>query len=92
MRMKIPYRTFSRAANPNFLIMRPFTKDLGAVAVEFRTGYAITSKTSGLDVFEQSYVAERADGNIGLYERGKGLKAVVADEGFSDPPAITSAR
>ena len=44
---------------------------VAAAAVEYRTGQMIFSRTSALDVFDDHYVAERANGEIGLYERGK---------------------
>lgn len=44
---------------------------VAAAAVEYRTGQMIVSRTSALDVFGDHYIAERANGEIGLYERGK---------------------
>jgi hypothetical protein len=49
-----------------------------AAAVEFSTGQVITSETPALDVFGKYYVAERTNGEIGLYERGTGLKASIS--------------
>jgi len=49
----------------------------GAAAVELATGQMITSDTPALDVFGSRYVAEVRPGEIGLYERGKGLQATV---------------
>jgi len=37
----------------------------------------IVCDTPALDVFGQYYAAERTDGELGLYERGKGLQASV---------------
>jgi hypothetical protein len=38
----------------------------------------ITSETPALDVSGRYYVAERAGGEVELYERGKGLQAAVS--------------
>jgi hypothetical protein len=55
----------------------PYSQD-GAVAVEISTGQVITSETPALDVLGRYYVAELTNGEIGLYERGKGLQAAVS--------------
>jgi hypothetical protein len=44
----------------------------------YTTGEMITSETPALDVLGRYYVAERAGGKVGLYERGKGLQASVS--------------
>jgi len=59
----------SRAADPGFVIVR-FSEVCPAMAVEYRTGQLITVKTPVLDVLGSYYVAERANGELGLYERG----------------------
>ncbi len=58
-----------RAADPGFIINRPLWQ-FAVAAIEYRTGQMITSETPALDVFGRHYVAERADGAVGLYERG----------------------
>ncbi len=45
--------------------------------MEFATGQVIISETPALDVFGNHYVAEVRNGEVGLYERGKGLQASV---------------
>jgi WD40 repeat protein len=66
----LPGGEMYRAADPNFVIFR--TGELGpAVAIEYRTGQLITSRAPALDVLGNHYVAERTNGEIGLYERGK---------------------
>jgi WD40 repeat protein len=79
--LKLPPGPVSRASDPRFVLVRPcgpFPR--GAVfdphtkrtcAAQFSTGRLIVSKTPALDVFGGHYVAERANGEIGLYERGK---------------------
>ena len=100
----LPLGPLFRAADPSFVLIRPFEIDytpeaartstfktpLGtqtvtvhpfssrAAAVEFATGQVIASDTSALDVFGNLYVAGLPDGDLGLYERGRGLQAVVA--------------
>ncbi len=76
-----------RAASPAFIVVfHPYYKVQGnntpgvgggAVAVELSTGQMITSDTPALDVFGAHYVAEVRPGEVGLYERGKGLQASV---------------
>jgi hypothetical protein len=48
-----------------------------AAATELSTGLVIISETPALDVFGRLYVAEPHDGELGLYEIGKGLQAAV---------------
>lgn len=48
-----------------------------AAATELSTGLVIISDTPALDVLGRFYVAEPANGEVGLYEIGKGLKSVV---------------
>jgi hypothetical protein len=82
----IPPGPIYRAADPNFVIVRPFAaatrEDLcnpkRSAAVEIRTGQVIVCDSPALDVFGRYYAAERTDGELGLYERGKGLQATVA--------------
>ncbi len=84
-RPKLPPGPLFRAADPSFVLIRPFgqlddrdPEPNRAAAVEFGTDQVIVSNASAaLDVFRNHYVAELADGNLGLYERGKGLQAKV---------------
>jgi hypothetical protein len=64
-------------ASEGFRMVYPYSQD-GAVAVEMSTGQVIESETPALDVLGRYYVAELPNGEIGLYERGKGLQAVVS--------------
>ncbi len=78
------------AADSQFLIVRhPFHQQFvnfwpgrirvrtpaeGTVALELSTGQAIISGAPALDVFGSYYVAELKNGDVGIYERGKGLQ------------------
>jgi len=89
----IPWGKFYRAADPHFVITRPFggkpiivheggqvlivSDSDRAAATELATGQVIISQTHALDVFGRYYVAEPNDGEVGLYEIGKGLRASV---------------
>jgi hypothetical protein len=82
-----------RAADPAFLIViHPYHVEYepwyygsrrvpvpsqGAAAVELATGQMIVSDTPALDVFANHYIAEVRPGDVGLYERGKGLQSSV---------------
>ena len=82
-----------RAADPAWVILtapsfvdyrpRPYPGlrltrgDEGAVAIELSSGESIVSATAVMDVFGDRYVAEVRPGEIGLYERSKGLHASV---------------
>jgi hypothetical protein len=84
-KLKVPDGPLFRAADPEFVIVRPFGKGFfwnpnakRAAAAELATGEAIVSDTPALDVFGRYYVAEPSAGTVGLYERGKGLLATVA--------------
>jgi hypothetical protein len=48
-----------------------------AAAVEVATGRVTVSNLSALDVFGHFYVAERANGEVGLYEIEKGIQEAV---------------
>ena len=55
-----------------------YAKSTWTAAVEFRSGReAITSNQLALDVLGHYYVAEPIPGEVGLYERGKGIQATV---------------
>ncbi|HEY1206435.1 MAG: hypothetical protein ABSH46_10950 [Bryobacteraceae bacterium] len=74
----LPGGDLYRAADPEFVLLRPNAQPRPVDAVELRTGQAITSAAAALDVFGNHYVTERANGELGLYERGKaGAVAVV---------------
>ena len=83
---KLPPGPIYRAADPDFVIVRPFAgstrEDLynpkRSAAVEIGTGQVIVCDSPALDVFGHYYAAERTNGELGLYERGKGLQATVA--------------
>ena len=49
-----------------------------AAAFEFTTGQVIISETPALDVFGRYYVAEPNSGEVGLYERAKGLQEKIS--------------
>jgi glutamine phosphoribosylpyrophosphate amidotransferase len=74
----------SRATDPGFILIHPFGLDAyldpqarRTAAAEFRTGQVIISETPALDVFGNYYVAQLANGELGLYDRSKGLQATV---------------
>lgn len=52
--------------------------DQRSTAVELNTGHIIESKQSLIDVFGPYYVTQPNTGELGLYERGKGLQATVS--------------
>lgn len=56
---------------------RRHTRAAGAAAVELANGRTITTDTSVIGVFGNRYVAEVRPGEVGLYERRKGLQATV---------------
>jgi WD40 repeat protein len=83
-RPKLPRSPLFRAADPRFVLIRPFGRyslydpnATRAAAVEFSTGQVMVSDTPALDVFGSHYVAERLNGELGLYEVGKGIQATV---------------
>jgi hypothetical protein len=82
----LPPGPLSRVADPGFVRIHPFgpieyayhtPNATRTAAVEFSTGQVIVSDSPGLDVFGNHYVVERANGELGLYERGKGLQSTV---------------
>jgi len=79
--LRLPAGVLYRAADPGFVIIRPFLEPgeavQRAVAVELATGEGIISETAALDVLGRYYVAESSPGVVGLYQRGKGLQATV---------------
>jgi WD40 repeat protein len=77
LKARIPPGPLFRAADPGFVIVRPCGKS-AACAVEYTTGQMIVSETPALDVLGRYYVAEKAIGEVGLYERGKGLQTTVS--------------
>jgi hypothetical protein len=77
LKPKIPPGPLFRAADPGFVIVRPCAP-YAAAAVEYTTGRMITSETPALDVLGKYYVTELPNGEVGLYERGKGLQASVS--------------
>jgi hypothetical protein len=82
---KLPPGQMFRAADPAFVLIRPSgwsVRDAERVprssAVEFRTGQVIMTDAEALDVFGNKFIIELPDGQLGLYERGKGVQATVA--------------
>jgi hypothetical protein len=86
-----PSPVFLPATDSNFVLVRRseapvlgaggvrFSKSSWTAAVEFRSGdEKITSDQSALDVLGRYYVAEPNPGEVGLYERGKGIQATVS--------------
>jgi len=80
-RPTMPEGRLARAADPGFALVRPNEGTPGSAtrvpqpavqAVELRTGKIITNETAALDVLGNRYVAERADGELELYEKGHG--------------------
>ena len=81
-----PWRHYSMVAKLRSSAVRPVVEytplaDPGMGALELETGQAILTKNPPLDVYGNYYVAERTDGELGLYERGKGLQAAVKIDG-----------
>ena len=81
---KLPPGQMYRAADPRFVLIRPFGRYAQldpsterAAAVELATGEVIVSDTPALDVFGKHYVAQPAKGMVALYELGKGIQATV---------------
>jgi hypothetical protein len=80
-RPKLPPGPLLRASDPRFVLTHPcgpFPRGVPydpagkrTCAAEFSTGQLTVSRTPALDVFSDHYVAESANGEIGLYERGK---------------------
>jgi WD40 repeat protein len=60
------------------LILRDDLFDQRSTAVELSTGHLIESKQSLMDVFGPYYVAQPSPGEVGLYDRGKGLQATIS--------------
>ena len=76
---KIPPYSIFPAADPGFVIVRPFDRSLqhAAAAANLTTGQVIISVYAALDAFGHFYVAEPDLGEVGLYEIGKGLQAKI---------------
>ena len=80
---KLPPGPILAAADPSFVIVRPFGRSASqdspqrAAGVELATGEVIISQTPALDVLGRHYVAQPSPGVVGLYGRGKGLQATV---------------
>jgi len=84
-KLKLPAGHLFRAADPAFVLIRPFGRGAWwnpnatrVAAADVRTGQVIISDTPALDVLGRYYVAEPSAGMVGLYERGKGLRATLA--------------
>ena len=76
---KIPPYSIFPAADPAFVIVRPFDRSLqhAAAAANLTTGKVIISVYTALDAFGQFYVAESDLGEVGLYQIDKGLQAKI---------------
>lgn len=81
---EIPTGFVHSAADPGFVLIRPFGKNTDpdqvatrVAAAELSTGQVIISNTLLMDVCGRYYVAGPSGGEAGLYERGKGLQATV---------------
>jgi hypothetical protein len=61
----------------HLLVLRDDLFDQRSTAVELSTGHIIESKQSLIDVSGAYYVAQPGPDEVGLYERDKGLQAVV---------------
>jgi hypothetical protein len=64
----------SRAADPHFVLVRsrpPLGTQAMIQAFDYHTGAAVTNEASVLDVFAERYVAERANGELEVFETGK---------------------
>jgi hypothetical protein len=92
MKPQLPPGSLFSAADPSFILVRaygrvsPNASGARAAAVEFAAGRVLVSRTSALDVFGTHVVAERRAGEIGLFDRGKGLQATVAIAGKPQAP------
>ncbi len=74
---KIPAGPIFRAADPSYVIVRPYHR-YGAAAVNLATGETLSSPSAALDVYGRYYMEEVAPGKVGLFERSKGLQASVS--------------
>ena len=78
---RIPPGPLHRAADPSYVLIRPFGKDqreypdsgARAAAVQLSTGQVIISENWTLDVWGNYYAIGQSDGRVDLYERGKGV-------------------
>lgn len=93
--MKLSPEPLDRAADSHLVIVRPYilqpetrtSRKTGAAAVEYETGRVIVSQRPALDVWGERYVAEPNDGEVGLYEIGRGLQATIRIAGSSANPS-----
>jgi len=76
-KLQIPRSLLLAATDPGYVIIRPCGQ-YAAGAVEISTGQITPSVSPDMDVFGQHYVTELPNGDVGLYERGKGLQASVS--------------
>jgi hypothetical protein len=79
-RPELPAGELFPATDPSFVIVRltgqeRINSPQRTAASELHTGELIVSETPALDVLGRYYVAEPSRGCVGLYERGKGLRA-----------------
>jgi hypothetical protein len=92
MKPQLPPGSLFSAADPSFVLVRAFGsgspdgRGARAAAVEFAAGRVFVSKSSALDVFGTHLVAERRAGEIGLFDRSKGLQTAVVIAGKPQAP------
>jgi len=73
----LPGGDITRAADSNFVFVRPLGK-LAVGCADMRVNQAVlTGKLAAMDRLGQVYVAERLTGEVALYEVGKGVRATV---------------
>jgi hypothetical protein len=77
----VPPGALHSLSDREFVLIRPFGRRTTywdavqrAAAVELATGRTIISETPALDVYDDLYVAELANGDLGLYRIGNGLR------------------
>jgi len=83
---KLPPDPLFAATDPGFVLLHPFgehgrledPEPRRSAAVELRTGLVIVSESPALDVLGRYYVTQRPNGEVGLYEIGKGLQTAVS--------------
>jgi hypothetical protein len=87
LRPKVPPGPLFRTADPGFVLVSPFgtferwsDNATRSCAVELSTGRFFISHTPALDILGNHYVAEILNGKVALYERDKGVRAVVKIE------------
>ena len=97
-RSKVPPGLLYQVTDPHFVLIHPCGpfRDRKSASywkrsclAEIGTGQIIVSAASALDVFGNHYVAERTDGEIGLYERGKPYAVAAVKLETADAASVT---